>query len=203
LYKIYYSPYSADILKINDSNDSVEFISRKTLQGFESINQFEKNGIENFIAQNTDKKICFYGAGKTAVDILSKLTLPENVITVFDRDPKKTECAGLQVFTPDKIEAINPDIIIITALYSADIEKYLINYRDNKSLKFDVFSFHNLPDNRHELPKKVINKWAEFSKINPLTCPSSGILANSRYAEVESFEKDFEYCIIEKRLKEL
>lgn len=87
---------------------------------------FKKN-LDNLKKKYKNKKILLYGAGILAKVILDNYDLSElNIIAVSDSKFKGNEIFyGLKTISPDKIQEIKPDIILMNTYLDLLIKEYL------------------------------------------------------------------------------
>ena len=75
-----------------------------------------KNKIELFIENHKDRKICFWGASLFFEKLLSMFDFSGlNIAGIIDKNPQKrlSQLGGITIFSPEDIENLNPDKIII------------------------------------------------------------------------------------------
>lgn len=75
--------------------------------------------LKNFIENNKGKKVCFYGAGSFAKEIIEKYDLSDiNILGIIDKNPdKKGQKIGkYEICTVKDITELNPDFIVTTVL---------------------------------------------------------------------------------------
>ncbi len=88
------------------------------------LNSSKKYELENFINEHTGKKVCLWGAGTFAKNVVKILKNKINIIGIIDKDPAKSgkKIENIKIYTPDEIIKMKPDIIIPSVLHT----KYLL-----------------------------------------------------------------------------
>ena len=90
------------------------------------------------IKQNKDKKILFWGASLFLKNFLKKYKIKNpNIIGIIDKDSTKhgTKFSNYTVYSPEDIENLEPDIIIISIIN--------FGYERQKSIKKNIKSYYN------------------------------------------------------------
>ncbi|MEI7475261.1 MAG: glycosyltransferase [bacterium] len=100
-----------------------------------------KDRFNNFVENNSDKKICFYGAGKFAQEIIRQFdTSKLNIIGFIDQNPQKIgqKIGEYEIFGADKIKELSPDIIALAVLQKNTVIPYLSEIIKKENLKTEI-----------------------------------------------------------------
>lgn len=99
------------------------------------------NKMQNFIKKNQGKKVCFYGAGYLAQELigrydLSDLNLAGFIDTSIDKIGQKL--GNYQIYSIDDIGKIQPDIIALTVVQKQVVLPYLEHIKLAEKLNYDL-----------------------------------------------------------------
>jgi len=130
-----------DSYNIHDIENPYEFFKNKLYdirkaqkQDMARVHVYKsKDKIKNFIKDNYDKKICFWGAGELAKMILEAYDFSKlNILGFIDGNPNKRgqKIVNYPVYSTDDLESLAPEIIVLSVLE----HKYLAHHV-NKELK--------------------------------------------------------------------
>ncbi|OGI00990.1 MAG: hypothetical protein A2104_03310 [Candidatus Melainabacteria bacterium GWF2_32_7] len=100
-----------------------------------------KNNVNKFIQENQGKKVCFYGAGQLARELVGKYDLSGlNIGGFFDMSLNKVgqEIGDYRIYSVDDIDKIKPDIIAITVVQKQYVIPYLENIKLTSGLNYNI-----------------------------------------------------------------
>ncbi len=101
-----------------------------------------ENKITTFADNNADKTICFYGAGLLAREFTKTSLFKEfkNITGFIDNNKEKsgTKISGYKIYHTDEIKNLKPDLIILTLLQPRYALNFLKNYKQERSLNFEI-----------------------------------------------------------------
>ncbi|MDD3012973.1 MAG: glycosyltransferase [Candidatus Gastranaerophilales bacterium] len=105
------------------------------------LNRFKKE-LQKALKENKNKKICLYGAGEFSQELLLDNTFFNNsdIVGILDKNDmlEGSELGGYQVFLPQKILDLKPDIIIPIMLFPNAVKGFLTNMQYFYDMDFDV-----------------------------------------------------------------
>ncbi len=101
-----------------------------------------QNKIISFANNNSDKIICFYGAGLLAEEFAKTEPAREfkNVMGFIDNNKEKagSKLGRHKVYHSEEIKNLKPDIIILTLLQPKYAMSFLENYKQENNLSFEI-----------------------------------------------------------------
>lgn len=161
----------------------------------------------NQIYANRNKKIVFWGASIFLSNCLEKYKIKsKNIIGIIDKNSKKQgeKIQNYQIFTPEALKELNPDVAIFAVKNNAHniypkIEVFLQKEYPNIYLSKNIFppKITCKPD----IPQKHLERFSvhlvEHCNLNCKGCNNFSPLAEKKFANLESYENDI------KRIAEL
>ncbi|MCK7467678.1 MAG: hypothetical protein MZU91_05850 [Desulfosudis oleivorans] len=101
-----------------------------------------KDKFKQSLEQNKDKKICLYGAGSFAKEVLADKAFHNipNIIGILDKNEslKGSKIGGYEIYTPHEIADLKPDLLIPSVLSGYRFEGFFDQLKYFYNLKFDV-----------------------------------------------------------------
>lgn len=100
-----------------------------------------------FMRQGSYDKVYFYGAGRFASLMVSDLEFNgSNVAGFLDRDKSGVANVfeGYPLYSPGQIVEINPEVIVLSVEQHEPIVRYLLDYRSENGLDFQIITFDGL-----------------------------------------------------------
>ena len=129
-----------------ENNTSVDF---EYFNAFESKINLIKTEIQNYLDKFRNKKIVGFGASATSTTLITHFSLHKYIDYLVDDNPRKvgTYSPGynLPVYSPDKLNNDNPEIIIILAWrYTKEILSKIINVKAKIIVPLPNVKIYNL-----------------------------------------------------------
>jgi glycosyltransferase involved in cell wall biosynthesis len=119
---------------ISNKKNSFQDICRSTDSFFHKFNDFIKN--------NSNKKICLYGAGIFAKQLADKLEIRHfsNILGFIDKNPDLTgkQLLGYTIYHPTSVKELKPDVIIPTMQNPSPVLDFIENMKFFYNLDFEV-----------------------------------------------------------------
>lgn len=95
-----------------------------------------------FIAENRDKRVCFYGAGMLAEMFITRYDLSSfKSVCFLDKNKAGGKIKEYDIYSPDDLKVLNPDVIaisIINFVNSGEIPKFLNKIKKQHDLNFKI-----------------------------------------------------------------
>jgi|GEM_PF-2254746 len=105
------------------------------------LSRFKKE-LQKALKENKNNKICLYGAGDFSQELLEDNTFHNNsdIVGILDKNDllEGSELGGYQVFLPQKIMELKPDVVIPVMLFPNAVKGFLTNMQYFYNMDFDV-----------------------------------------------------------------
>lgn len=101
----------------------------------------KKDAIEKFIANNKDKRICFYGAGQFCERILERFDFSSlNILGFVDKNLSKrgTKIQNYTIYSIEDLRELNPDIIVLTVAKPIYVIEQLEKLKQEENYNFKL-----------------------------------------------------------------
>ncbi|MFA6990180.1 MAG: glycosyltransferase [Candidatus Gastranaerophilaceae bacterium] len=106
-------------------------------------NDFINKEIKKFIHQNKGKRVCFYGAGVLAEELVKRYDFSEIKIAGFidaNKAKKGQKIGKYEIYSLDDIETLKIETIALSLLMDKSVKQTLSDYINHKNLKIEVIS---------------------------------------------------------------
>ncbi|MDD3012980.1 MAG: HAD-IA family hydrolase [Candidatus Gastranaerophilales bacterium] len=134
--------YQTDVNNAEKKGLSAYFYNSSTEKNAWFLNHPNTKRKINFLIKEAEnKKIVFYGAGLFAQELIRQYNFSGlNVLGFVDKalDKKGQKISNYNIYQPEDIEKLNPDIIAVTVIQYDQALKFLNSFKIEKNLNFNI-----------------------------------------------------------------
>ncbi len=139
------SPDDLNFLNLKESD--WHLYNQQVEKAYEILNteiiKHNKSNFIEFLTENKDKKILFYGAGKFASKIIEQYNLDfSNILGFIDTDSNKQNqmLGNYKIYSIEELSALNPDIVILTTKETKDEVIFINKLKEENNLNFKIIN---------------------------------------------------------------